>query len=119
MDKRLQDMIETKTKELMDSPTCCMEAKEAAQRWLDSVGTSSEKAETENYIKELEEDIMPIEQLIAFAGSDAGKNYFGADKAADIQAHGKEILNAGGKYCDCPACLIVKEILDHKDEMLK
>ena len=62
---------------------------------------------------------MPIDQLIAFAGSEKGKEYFGADTAAGIEAHAKEIKAAGGEYCDCPACLIVKDILDQKDEMLK
>ena len=119
MDAKLKEMIVEKTKELIEAPTCSAETKEEAMRWLDSVDTDSEKSETESYIKELEEDIMPIDQLIAFAGSDAGKDYFGAEEAAGIEAHGKEIKEAGGRYCDCPACLKVKEILDHKDEMLK
>lgn len=100
-----------KTRELMASETCCAEAKEAAQRFLDAVGTDAEEAEKEKYLAELEEDIMPIDALISFAESDNAKAYFGADKAADVAAHGKAIKEAGAKYCDCPACAIAAEIL--------
>ncbi len=119
MENNLRMEIEAKTKELIAAPTCSSETKEAAERWLKALGTEGEKAETEAYIRELEEDIMPIEQLIAFAGSDAGKKYFGADTAGEIESHAKEIQAAGGKYCDCPACLAVKYILDKKEEILK
>lgn len=104
-------LLVEKTRELMASETCCAEAKEAAQRFLDAVGTAAEKEETEKYLAELEEDIMPIDELISFAESDNAKAYFGADKAADVAAHGKAIKEAGAKYCDCPACAIVAEIL--------
>ena len=119
MDAKVKDIIVAKTKELMEAPTCSAETREAACRWLESAGTSSEKSETENYIRELEEDIMPVDQLIAFAGFEAGKKYFGPDTAAGIEAHGREIKASGGKYCDCPACLKVSEILEYKDELLK
>ena len=39
--------------------------------------------------------------------------------AAGIAAHAQEIQAAGGRYCDCPACAIVEEILAQKEEMLK
>jgi len=119
MDKNLRTEIEAKTRQLIEAATCSSETKEAALRWLEAIGTDGEKAETEKYIKELEEDIMPIQQLIDFAGSDRGREYFGADAAAGIAAHAEEIKASGGKFCDCPACSIVKEILDCKDEMLK
>ena len=38
---------------------------------------------------------MPIDGLIAFAGSDMG-----------------------AKYCDCPACAACEKILAHKDELI-
>ena len=68
-------------------------------------------------LKELEEDIMPIENLISFAESKEGAAYFGGD-AANIAAHAKEIKNNGGIYCDCPACAAAAEILKHKEELL-
>ena len=62
------DQIVAKTRELMDAPTCSGETKEAAQKWLDAVGTGAQKAQTKAYIEELEADIMPIDNLIGFAG---------------------------------------------------
>ena len=81
-------MIE-KTRELIAAPTCSSETKAAAQKWLDAVGTDAEKEETEKYIAELEADIMPIDMLIGFAGSEKGSDYFGAETAAAIVAHAK------------------------------
>ena len=71
------------------------------------------------YIAELEADIMPIDGLIGFAGSDAGRAYFGEDTAKGIAAHAEEIKAAGAKYCDCPACAAVAAILEKKADMLK
>ncbi len=118
MEKAVLDFVVEKTRALMEAPTCSSETKAAAAAWLDAVGTDREKAETESYIKELEEDIMPVEQLIAFAESEGGQQYFGADTAKGIAIHGREIQAAGGKYCDCPACAIVAEILEKKAQML-
>ena len=114
--KVLKELTE-KTRALIDAPTCSSETKEAAKRWLDAVGTDAEAEETKKYIAELEEDIMPIDTLIAFAGSEQGISYFGAEAAAGIAAHAKEIKAAGARYCDCPACAIVEEILRHKSEI--
>lgn len=113
------DQIVAKTRELMDAPTCSGETKEAAQKWLDAVGTGAQKAQTKAYIEELEADIMPIDNLIGFAGSEQGAAYFGADTAAGIVAHAKEIKAAGAQYCDCPACAIVADILAKKEDILK
>jgi hypothetical protein len=119
MDQALFEVIAQKAKELIEAPTCSAEAKAAAQRWLDAVGTDGERAETEQFIKELEADIMPIDSLIGFAESAKGVQYFGADTAAGIVAHAKEIKAAGAQYCDCPACAIVAQILEHKAELLR
>ena len=118
MDKEVLQYVSMKTKELIDSPTCSSEAKEAAQSWLDAVGTDKEQAQTLLYIQELEEDIMPIDNLIGFAESEQGKVYFGP-KAAEIAAHAKEIKANGAKYCDCPACAAVEAILEKKGDMVK
>ena len=115
--KKALDYIVEKTKELIGAPTCCDEAKAAAQAWLDAVGTENQAAETERYFAELEEDIMPIENLIAFSDSDAGIEYFGAEAAADIAAHAKEIQKNGAKYCDCPACAAIEAIFEKREEI--
>ena len=73
----------------------------------------------QKYIDELEADIMPIDNLISFAGSEAGAALFGADTAANIAVHAKEIKAAGAKFCDCPACAAVEAILEKKEDILK
>jgi len=119
MNKEVQNYIVEKTHKLINSPSCCSEAKAAAQSWLDAIGTEREAAETKNYIAELEADIMPIDSLIGFAESAAGAKIFGAEAAKNMSAHAKEIKSAGAKYCDCPACAAAEEILQKKEAMLK
>lgn len=118
MNKEVLDFTVEKTHELMNAATCSNEAKAAAQAWLDSVGTEQETTETPKYIKELEADIMPIDNLISFAESNAGSEVFG-ENAPKVAAHAKEIKSAGSKYCDCPACSAVEAILKKKEELLK
>lgn len=116
MNKEVLDYVVEKTKELIAAPTCSSETREAAKAWLAAVGTEQEAEETRKYIDELEADIMPIDNLIGFAESEAGASVFGAD-AANVAAHAKEIKSAGAKYCDCPACAAVEAILDKKQQL--
>ena len=118
MDQKVCNDLMEKTRELINAPTCSSETKAAAQRWLDAIGSDGEEKETKRYIQELEADIMPIDILISFAQSEKGAEYFGADTAANIAAHAKEIKAAGAQYCDCPACSIVAAILEKKNEIL-
>ena len=118
MKKEVLDFVAEKTKDLIDAPTCSQEAREAAKAWLDAVGTDKEQEETKKYIAELEEDIVTVDGLIAFAESEAGAGVFG-EKAPEVAAHGREIKAAGAKYCDCPACAAVEAILSKKEEMLQ
>jgi len=110
MSKETLEFAQEKAKELIAAPSCSAEAKEAAQAWLAAVGTDKQAEETKKFIAEMEEDIIPIDGLIAFAESDAGAKVFG-DKAKGVAEHGKEIKAAGAKYCDCPACAAVEAIL--------
>lgn len=118
MDKEVLNYVVEKTHELMEAPTCSSETKTAAQKWLDAIGTEKETQETQSYIQELEEDIMPIDNLIRFAESEGGTKVFG-DAAPNVAAHAKDIKAAGSKYCDCPACKIVEAILEKKELLLK
>jgi hypothetical protein len=118
MDKKILDFVIEKTHDLMKAPSCSAEAKAAAQAWLDAVGTAQEAAETKKYIAELEGDIMPIDMLIAFAGSPQGAQVFGAEMAKQVEAHAKEIKAAGAKFCDCPACTAAGAILGKKAEII-
>ncbi len=118
MEQKVREYVEGKVKELMEAHSCCAEAKAACQSWLEAVGTSREAEMTGKLISELEEDIMPIDGLIAFAGSEMGAQVFGAEQAKGVLAHAEEIKAAGAKYCDCPACAAVAAILEKKEEML-
>lgn len=118
MNKEVLDYVVGKTKEMMSAASCNSETKASAQAWLDAVGTEAEAEATKKYIAELEGDIMPVDQLIGFAESDAGVQVFGAEKTKEVAAHGKEIKAAGAKYCDCPACAAAEAILAKKEELL-
>ena len=111
MDRQILEYVTAKTHELMQAPTCSSETKAAAQAWLSAVGTAAEKEQTGKYVEDLEADIMPIDQLIGFAGSEAGIQYFGEAAAKGIVSHAEEIKANGARYCDCPACAAAEAIL--------
>ncbi len=118
MNKDVLNYVIEKTHELINAPSCCSEAKNAAKSWLDSIGTDNEAEERKKYIKEIEQDILPIDMLIAFTASEDGKKVFGDEKAKQFNAHGIQIKENGAKYCDCPACSAVLAILEKKNEIL-
>ena len=72
MNKEILEAVTGEVRELLEAGSCCKEAKDAAQAWLDAVGTDKENEQAKKLVAELEEDIMPIDGLIAFAGSDMG-----------------------------------------------
>lgn len=117
MKDNVREYVTEKVKELMNAPSCCAEAKEACQNWLDAAGTEKEAEATERLIAEVEADIMPIDGLIGFAGSEMGAQVFGAEKAKEVLKHAEAIKAAGAKYCDCPACAACEAILEKKEEM--
>lgn len=118
MKQETLNFVKEQTVALIAAPSCSAEAKAAAEKWLAAVGTAEEAEATKAYVAELEADIMPIDGLIAFAGSDAGVGVFGAELAKNILAHAEEIKAAGAEYCDCPACAACKAILEKKAELL-
>ena len=118
MNAEVKDFVTQKVNELIAASSCCPESKETAQNWLDALGTDKETEATRNLIAELEEDIMPIDQLIAFSGSEAGAQLFGEELAKNIHAHGQELKASGAKYCDCAACAACEAILEKKEELL-
>lgn len=118
MKQSVKDYVIEKVNELVNAPTCCAEAKKAAQNWLDALGTDREAEQTKSLIAELEQDIVTVDGLIAFSGSEAGEKVFGAEKAKEVNAHAQEIKAAGAKYCDCPACAVVAAILEEKKNLL-
>lgn len=117
MDKQVLDFVIEKTNALIAAPSCCKEAREAAQSWLNAVGTEREAEETQKYIAELEEDLVSIDSLIALAESEIGQKIFGAN-AKHVAEQGRKAKEAGAKNCFCDACAAVEAILAKKEEML-
>ena len=60
MNAEVKDYVVEKTHELMEAASCSKEAKEAAQAWLDALGTAAEAEETKKYIAELDVDTIDI-----------------------------------------------------------
>ncbi|MCH4157984.1 MAG: molecular chaperone Hsp90 [Acidaminococcaceae bacterium] len=119
MKKDLEKFVVAKTQDLLKAPSACPEVKAAATAWLKAVGTKDEAAETKKYLKEIEEDILPIDDMIAFVASPEGTKLFGAEAAKKTLAAAKEHKAKGGKYCICPACTACAAILSKKAELLK
>ena len=118
MDQNARDYFIEKVNDLVSAPSCCPEAKQVGREWLDAVGTEREAEASKALLEEVKVDIMPIDGLIGFAGSDAGREVFGEEVAANILAHAQEIKAAGGEYCDCPACAACAAILERQDELV-
>ena len=118
MNQNAKYYVIQKANELISIPSCCTEAKEAARNWLDAIGTDKEAEMAAKMFAEFEEDITPIDGLIAFAGSKKAAEIFGGEKAKELEMHAKEIKAAGAKYCDCAACAAVEAILEKKGELL-
>ncbi len=107
-----------KVKDVIAAPSCCAEARAAAQSYLDALGTDGEAAAAKALVAELDEDVCSIGDLIAFAGSDKGKAIFGAEKAAGMVAAAMKAQVDGVKYCICPACTAGGAILDNRSLLL-
>lgn len=118
MNGTVPETVLAKTKELIAASTCCAAAQKAAEDWLAALGTEKEAAAARAYVEELERDIMPLENLIAFAKSPDGARVFGG-RAGEVAAHAGELLAAGKKYCDCPACAAAEAILAEKAAILR
>lgn len=118
MNKETLDYVVSETNALLKAPSACKEVKEAAGKWLESLGKENELEETKAYIKELEEDVEGIDDLLAFASSPMAEQIFGKERAESFLNHAKELKASGAKYCDCPACTACANILSKKEEIL-
>ena len=103
-----------KTKKLLEG-WCYPPLREAAEAWL-----ANPNADTAaKYVDMLWEGIEPIDDLIAMTESEDGIAHFGEERAKEMNEHAKAIKAAGGKYCDCPACTLALDLVNHKDELVK
>ena len=102
-------------KAVLNTPSACPEFKEAAQNYLDSIGTDKEKEAGRILVEEAQEDISPIDGTIQFFATDMAKEIFGEKVAKQKLEHAKEIKARGAIYCDCPGCVAAKAIIDNKE----
>lgn len=107
-----------KTKVLL-SNRCCDELKEAAQTWLNSIGTDKQKEAGERYVAELQDSIVTVEGMLAFLPTEEAKAKFGEDIANKFYEHAKELNAEGIVNCDCPACTSASAVLELKEEILR
>ena len=115
MDKQT---VEEKVQAIVAAPSCCAELKAVGEEWLAAFGTDREKPASQKLIAELQTDVLEVDQVLAFFASPEGQKLFGAEKAAEMAQHMREMKATNGKYCDCPACAPGRELLDHKDVLL-
>lgn len=118
MEQNLRKFVEEKAKEMIAAYSCSPEAKAAAESWLAAVGGDREATATEKFIAELEQDVLHIEDCVAFTGSEMGIKLFGAEKAKQMNEHAKAVQASGATYCDCPACTAGAAILAKKAELI-
>lgn len=107
-----------KTKVLL-SDWCCDELKEAAQTWLDSIGTDKQKEAGERYVAELQDSIVTVEGMLAFLPTEEAKAKFGEEIANEVYEHAKVLKAKGIANCDCPACTAASAVLELKEEILR
>ena len=112
-----QHIIIEKTKELL-SVRCDEGLREAAEKWLDAVGTEKEAEASRNYVLALEDAVTDIDTVINVFQSDMAKEKFGEEMANKILTHAIEIKEKGAKWCDCPACTTGLKILEHKADLI-
>lgn len=116
MDK--QTLIE-KIKQMGASPSCYPDLKEIIQVYLNSLGTANEKFVVQRLLDEIKEDIVTIEQLLIFAHSNSAIERLGAANAKLFAANADALKRSGAKYCNCLACTIGLEVLEHKELLLE
>lgn len=111
------DIIE-KVKDLIAAPSCYAPLKALAEEWLKAVDTADEKKMSKKLVAELEADVQKAADCLAFFDSEAGRAKVGAEFAANMAKHFKELVDAGEVWCDCPACTAGRAILENRELIL-
>ena len=115
MTSEMIEELKVKAQELIAVPHCAAELKDAANAWLNSIGTESEKELGKAFIKELEEDVMPIDATVAFFQTKDAAEKFGKEIADKLCKEALAAKEAGAKYCNCAACKAGEAILNFKN----
>ena len=103
---------------LLDAPTSNETVKEFAQSWINAEGTPKQEELTKQLVSVAEQNIALIDEIIGFAGSELATQILGEEGAANLLQHAKEIKAQGAEFCDCPACVAAKNIIDLKAEII-
>ena len=102
-------MTHTQVKELvqalLDAPTSNPTLKEFAQSWINAEGKPEQEALTKQLVSVAEQNI------------ELGTQILGAEGAANLLQHAKDIKAKGAEFCDCPGCTAAKHIIDLKAEI--
>lgn len=111
MEKELMDYIAQRVDILSTADTSTQVTKDAALAWKEAVAADAavQKATT-TLLDILEGRPTTIDGVIAFLEGPA-KEVFGEEEAAKRLAAQQERKMAGAKWCDCPSCTAVTEIL--------
>ena len=107
-----QEII-AKVNELIAAPSVCAPVKAAAEAYI----KNQDKASADALVKILAEEVCTIDELIGLCESEAGRKFFGAEKAAGMAEAAKKSKADGGKYCLCPACQAGGAIYENKDAL--
>ena len=102
---------------LLDAPTSNETVKEFAQSWINAEGTPKQEELTKQLVSVAEQNIALIDETIGFAGSELATQILGAEGAANLLQHAKDIKAEGAEFCDCPGCTVAKKIIDLKAEI--
>jgi len=70
------------------------------------------------FVSVAEQNIALIDETIGFAGSELATQILGEEGAANLLQHAKDIKAEGAEFCDCPACVAAKNIIDLKAEIV-
>ena len=116
--KELDAFMQEKVDALLEAPNCYKDLRVIAENWKKAAGTDNEAEATAALIKELEADVLTIDQMIELVGSEFDIKKFGAETSAKYVAHAKSLKEQGQKICFCKACTTGHEILERKAELL-
>lgn len=112
MDKELLDFASAKVDEMLAAPSASAATKKAAQTWKDAIASGKDaETATDTLLDAISEHQTTIDDLIAFASSDTGKQVFGEEGAAKMVAHSEKRKEAGARFCGCAACRPCHELL--------
>ncbi len=94
---------------LLDAPQSNPKVKRIRSVLIDAEGTPKQEELTKQLVSVAEQNIALIDETIGFAGSELATQILGAEGAANLLQHAKDIKAEGAEFCDCPACEAAKK----------